>query len=57
MCRLMVATGLRIGEARALTPKAFDFEKSGIMVIQSVNASEQLGLPKAGEVRVIIMDY
>jgi integrase len=56
MCQLITATGLRVSEARALTPRAFDFNRSGIMVVKTVNAAEELDLPKAGEIRVILMD-
>lgn len=53
MCEIMVSGGLRTGEARALTRSAIDFERKGILVVAAVNRDGKIGLPKAGEVRVV----
>ena len=55
MCEITATAGLRMQEVRALTPKAIHFEKAGIVITQAVKSDNSIGLPKAKEIRVVLV--
>jgi integrase len=52
---LMISSGIRSGEARALMWKNILWDKSAILVTQAVKADQSIGSPKTNEVRGIIV--
>ncbi|OQY33894.1 MAG: hypothetical protein B6241_06690 [Spirochaetaceae bacterium 4572_59] len=54
MCAVMASSGLRMQEVRAMTPKSIVKAKQGIIVVQAVNTSGEISLPKKDEIRVVI---
>jgi integrase len=55
MCATTATTGLRMQEVRAMTPKSLMMDKSGIIVAQAVKTTGEIGLPKADEIRVVLV--
>src|SRR6056297_293245 len=52
---LMISSGIRSGEARALIWKNILWDKAAILVTQAVKADQSIGPPKTNEVRGIIV--
>jgi len=52
---LMLSSGIRSGEARALQWKHIIWEQQGILIIQAIKADGSIGEPKANEIRGIIL--
>ena len=55
MCIITATTGLRMQEVRALTPKSISIEKQGIIVVQAVKVTGEIGSPKQNEIRVVLV--
>jgi integrase len=52
---LMLSSGIRSGEARALQWKHVIWEQQGILINQAVKADGSIGDPKAKEIRAIVL--
>jgi integrase len=52
---LMISSGIRSGEARALIWKNILWDKAAVLVTQAVKADQSIGPPKTNEVRGIIV--
>ena len=52
---LMLSSGIRSGEARALQWKHIIWKQQGILIIQAIKADGSIGEPKANEMRGIIL--
>ena len=52
---LMLSSGIRSGEARALQWKHIIWEQQGILIIQAIKADGSIGEPKENEIRGIIL--
>jgi len=52
---LMLSSGIRSGEARALQWQHIIWEEKGILIVQAVKADGSIGEPKANEIRGILL--
>jgi integrase len=53
---IMLNTGIRSGEMRALTINKIDFESGIVTVDTAVKCTDELGLPKNGKPRIVPLD-
>ncbi len=52
---LMLSSGIRSGESRALQWKHVIWDEQGLLIVQAIKADKSIGEPKKGEIRAILL--